>query len=169
MASPKASPRAGGSKAAPARRPAKRAVSKAGTVRRPPAGFVLPPHPSHFRELIGPVFMRRMPRKPPTALRFGLYVQPKHGNRSGNLHGGAVATLADIAMGYGCAYSARPMLRLVTVSLSVDYIGSADLGDWIEARIDVIRTGRRVAFAQCDVWNGRKRIARASASFLVVG
>ena len=150
--------------AAPARRPA-----KGGTARRPPAGFVLPPHPSHFRELIGPVYMRRMPGKPLTALRFGLYVQPKHSNRSGNLHGGAVATLADIAMGYGCAYSARPMLRLVTVSLSVDYIGSADLGDWIEARIDVIRTGRRVAFAQCDVWNGRKRIARASASFLVVG
>jgi acyl-coenzyme A thioesterase 13 len=158
---------------APARRTTLPRSAKPSAKRKPaghpPAGFVLPPHPSHFRELIGPVYMRRMPGKPLTALRFGLYVQPKHGNRSGNLHGGAVATLADIAMGYGCAYSAKPMLRLVTVSLSVDYIGSADLGDWIEARIDVIRTGRRVAFAQCDVWNGRKRIARASASFLVVG
>ena len=121
-------------------------------------------HPSAFREYVGPIYIRRTAG----GTLFGLRVQAKHGNRDGGLHGGVLATLADMAMGYSCCFPRQPPLRLVTVSLSVDYAGSADEGDWIEARVDVQKVGRRMAFANCFVWRGGERIARASGSYLVL-
>lgn len=121
-------------------------------------------HSSAFREYAGPIYIRRAAG----GTLFGLRVQAKHGNRVGGLHGGVLATLADMAMGYSCCFTRQPPLRMVTVSLSVDYAGSADEGDWIEARVDVQKVGRRVAFANCFVWRGEERIARASGSYLVL-
>jgi acyl-coenzyme A thioesterase 13 len=130
----------------------------------PPPGWSKPVHSSAFREYAGPIYIRRAAG----GTLFGLRVQAKHGNRVGGLHGGVLATLADMAMGYSCCFTRQPPLRMVTVSLSVDYAGSADEGDWIEARVDVQKVGRRVAFANCFVWRGEERIARASGSYLVL-
>lgn len=121
-------------------------------------------HPSAFREYAGPIYITHAAG----GTLFGLRVQAKHGNRVGGLHGGVLATLADMAMGYSCSFTRQPPLRLVTVSLSVDYAGGADEGDWIEARVDVQKVGRRVAFANCFIWRGEERIARASGSYLVL-
>jgi uncharacterized protein (TIGR00369 family) len=130
----------------------------------PPPGWSKPVHPSAFREYVGPVYIKRSAG----GTLFGLRVQAKHGNRDGGLHGGVLATLADMAMGYSCCFTRQPPLRLVTVSLSVDYAGSADEGDWIEARVDVQKVGRRMAFANCFIWCGGERIVRASGSYLVL-
>ena len=130
----------------------------------PPPGWSKPAHPSTFREHAGPIYIRRAAG----GNSFGLRVQAKHGNRDGGLHGGVLATLADMAMGYSCSITRQPPLRMVTVSLSIDYAGSADEGDWIEARVDVQKMGRRVSFANCFIWRGEQRIARASGSYLVV-
>jgi len=130
----------------------------------PPPGWSKPAHPSAFREYAGPIYITHAAG----GTLFGLRVQAHHGNRGGGLHGGVLATLADVAMGYSCSFTRQPPLRMVTVSLSVDYAGSADEGDWIEARVDVQKVGRRVAFANCFVWRGEERIARASGSYLVL-
>jgi acyl-coenzyme A thioesterase 13 len=130
----------------------------------PPPGWSKPEHPSAFREYAGPIYIRRAAG----GTSFGLRVQAKHGNRIGGLHGGVLATLADMAMGYSCCFTRQQPLRMVTVSLSVDFTGSADEGDWIEARVDVQKVGRRVAFANCFIWRGKERIARASGSYFVL-
>jgi acyl-coenzyme A thioesterase PaaI-like protein len=84
------------------------------------------------------------------------------------VHGGVMATLADIALGYGISYASDPPLSLVTASLTLDFAGSARQGDWLEARVDLQKTGTRLAFANCYIWVAGQRVVRASASFAVM-
>jgi acyl-coenzyme A thioesterase 13 len=51
------------------------------------------------------------------------------------------------------------------VSLTIDYAGSARVGDWVEARAEVQRVGSRLGFANCYLLTGEQRIVRASAIF----
>jgi acyl-coenzyme A thioesterase PaaI-like protein len=53
----------------------------------------------------------------------------------------------------------------VTVSLSVDFVDAARLGDLLEVRPTVLRVGRSLAFVECHVVAGERVIARGSATF----
>lgn len=101
-------------------------------------------------------------------LIIGLRVAEKHTNSRGTIHGGVLATLGDIALGYAMAFSSAPPRRALTASLSIDYVGSAKVGDWIEARVDKYKVGRTLAFANAYVTVDGAQIARVSAVFAVV-
>jgi len=92
-------------------------------------------------------------------------MQEKHANARGVAHGGLLMTLADIALGYNTAYQEDPPASLVTASLTADFAGTAKLGDWIEAHVDVQKSGRRLAFANAYLTVDGERILRASAVF----
>lgn len=102
-------------------------------------------------------------------LVLGLRAEEKHCNMRGTVHGGILATLADVALGYCIAFSSQPPTGLVTASLTLDYAGTASKGDWLEARVDVLKKGSRLAFANCYISAGESRIVRASAVFAVMG
>jgi len=74
-----------------------------------------------------------------------------------------------VALGYALAFSYNPPASLVTANLSLDFAGTAKVGDWLEARVDAQKQGSRLSFANCYVFNGEQRIVRASAVFLVAG
>jgi len=76
-------------------------------------------------------------------------VLEKHTNARGTVHGGLLATIADIVLGYAAAFSRDPPLSLVTSTLSIDFAGTAKLADWIEARADIQRVGKRMAYVKC--------------------
>jgi acyl-coenzyme A thioesterase 13 len=116
-------------------------------------------------DLIGPVYSRGEGRD----LALGLRAESKHCNMRGGVHGGILATLADVALGYAMAFSTTPPTGLVTVNLTLDFAGTARVGDWIEARVDVQKQGGRLAFANCYITVGEQRIVRASGVFLVAG
>lgn len=128
-----------------------------------PAGFEPLFRTSPFLDLLGPFYYR----KDGDALVVGLYIAEKHTNARGAAHGGLLMTLSDIAIGYATAFSADPPLRLVTTNMSVDFAGAAKIGDWVEARVDIQKTGRRLAFANAYLHVGPERVVRASATFLV--
>ena len=122
---------------------------------------------SPFMDLIGPLYERR----DATGITVGFQVSEKHGNRRGRVHGGMICTLADFAMGYTASRISNPPRRLVTTTLSVDFAGNALPGDWVEARVDLYRPGKRIAFVECFIWrtgNSPDRIAHASATFLIM-
>ena len=98
-------------------------------------------------------------------LVLGVRVAQKHANARGFAHAGLLLALADVALGYAAEASEEEPVSLVTASLTADFVGSAGLGDWVEARVDVQRVGRRMAFANCYLHAGKKRIVRASAVF----
>ncbi len=129
-----------------------------------PEGFEPLFRSSPFLDLLGPVYNRRTDR----ALLIGFFAAEKHCNARGVVHGGVISSLADVALGYSAVVSQDQPKPLVTANLSVDYAGAAKLGDWIEIETDVQKVGGKMAFANCYVRVGAKRIARASAVFSVV-
>ena len=116
-------------------------------------------------DLIGPLYCRGEGAD----LIIGLGVEPKHCNARGTVHGGILATLADVALGYNMAFSSTPPASLVTANLTLDFAGTAKIGDWLEARVDVQKQGSRLSFANCYITVNEQRIVRASAVFLVAG
>ena len=130
-----------------------------------PPGFGPLFRTSPVLELIGPLYCRGEG----AGLVVGLRVEQKHCNARGSVHGGILATLADVALGYAMAFSSSPPASLVTVNLTLDFAGSAGIGDWIEAQVDVQKQGGRLAFANCYLAANGQRIVRASGVFLNAG
>ena len=130
-----------------------------------PAGFGPLFRSSPVIDLIGPVYSKGEGAE----LVLGLRVEQKHCNMRGALHGGILATLADIALGYAIAFSSKPPTGLVTANLTLDFAGTAKIGDWLEVRVDIQKKGSRLAFGNCYISVGEQRIVRASAVFVVAG
>jgi hypothetical protein len=78
------------------------------------------------------------------------------------------AALTDAAMGYSCAHRMDNKFSLVTVGLSVDFIGSAKIGEWLTIESNVVKTGSTICFVQCLAIADDAVIARANATFRVV-
>ena len=126
-----------------------------------PSGFAPLFRTSPFLEATGPFYFRRDGER----LIIGLRVLEKHVNARGFAHGGLLMTLADIALGYSLAYREDPPASFVTATLSADFAGSAKLGDWVEAHVDIQKSGTRLAFANAYLVVDGERILRASAVF----
>jgi uncharacterized protein (TIGR00369 family) len=134
-------------------------VTKAAEV---PEGFrALQRGSSPFLSSLGPLYAR----SEGSGVVIGLRIEEKHLNTRGVAHGGMLVTLADSALGIAIAMSRSPPHPMVTVNLSADFADAAREGDWVEARVDVQKIGKRLAFASCHLWVGEKRILRASGIF----
>jgi acyl-coenzyme A thioesterase 13 len=116
---------------------------------------------SPFFDLIGPLLSRR----DEAGIQFALQIDERHINARGFAHGGVLAALADVALGYTAAMEQDPPARLITASLTIDFAGAVRTGDLLTASVDVQRVGKRMAFANCYLVCDRGRVARASAVF----
>ncbi len=123
-----------------------------------PAGFAAYPENSPFLERLGPLYLRMDGMKPIIGLRICLH----HCNNKGTAHGGLLASLANISLGKSAGRSQEPRIPLVTTSLTVDYLASARLSDWILADPDFQRVGKGLAFANGYIRSGDKVLARAN-------
>lgn len=130
-----------------------------------PVGFTLLPPASRFNELVGPLYERRGEG----TVALGLRVEDKHCNSRGFCHGGVLATLADLALGYGLMAKTGSRGGFVTAHLDIDYAGTAAIGDWIQSEITVQRVGSRLAFASGFLCVGEGRIVRMSGIFAAPG
>ena len=130
----------------------------------PPPGFEPLFRSTPFLDHLGPFFMRK---DLDGAFVLGLRVLPFHANGRGNAHGGLLMTLCDIALGYRTTASVSPRPFLTTANVTTDFAGSAKVGDWIEAHVDVQKVGRTLAFANCYVVCEGRRIVHASGIFSV--
>jgi uncharacterized protein (TIGR00369 family) len=136
-------------------------------MRQAPDGFEPHTRKSPLTNPWEPLYARRGPAK----VELGLVVGEPHTNSRGLLHGGLIAALADNAMGLSCgqamAEGGLASNGLVTVSLSVDYLGKARIGDWLAVDTEFVRTGRTLCFAGAQVTANGEPIARAHATFRV--
>jgi len=130
-----------------------------------PKGFEPIFRSSPYLELLGPIYNKKTDK----GLVIGLMAEAKHCNAREQVHGGVFSSLADIALGYNAAFSKEIPVPIVTASLTIDYVGAAKLGEWIEIETDVQKVGRKMAFANCYFIVNSQRIARASGVFTVVG
>jgi uncharacterized protein (TIGR00369 family) len=125
-------------------------------------------HPgSGYSQLIG----YRVTRWDTGYCEMELTVEPKHLNRLDVPHGGVLATLIDTAAGIAVALAQGPdkVLPAVTLSLSMQFLGQAKLGDILTATGRRIGGGRTVAYGTTEITNQDGRaIARGDATFRYV-
>jgi uncharacterized protein (TIGR00369 family) len=98
----------------------------------------------------------------------GLRAGPAHTNSRGFVHGGLISSLADNAMGLSCARKLGDGASLVTVNLTVDFLGSALTGQWLEFDTVFVKPGGTLCFTQAFVTADGQPCARANAVFRVV-
>jgi len=114
-----------------------------------------------FLTELGPLYVKSGERASGIALR----ITRRHSNSRGIAHGGVLLTLADSAMGGALYHSRQPPMPIVTVSLASDFLSPAQIGDWVEAKVEILRVGRQLAYAQCELMVGTRRVMRASGVF----
>jgi uncharacterized protein (TIGR00369 family) len=128
-----------------------------------PEGFEEMPTFGPFHALLGPMYFRRTEDQ----MIVGLHVEDKHRNRGQMMHGGMICTLADTASHWAAKNARQPTAYMLTTGLSVNLMGNAAPGEWVEARVDVLRAGRSIVFTNCQIFSGGRTIASASAQFQV--
>ncbi len=97
-------------------------------------------------------------------LKLGIIVDTQHTNSRGLVHGGLIAALSDNVMGWSCSMQYETP-RSFTLNLSLDYMGIAKQGQWLEFSPTVSKLGGTVCFAQCFVTANTTAIARASGVY----
>lgn len=98
----------------------------------------------------------------------GLRAAAAHCNSRGFVHGGLISALADNAMGLSCARHLGDLSSLVTVNLTLDFLGSALQGQWLEFDTMFVKPGGTLCFTQAFVTADGQPCARANAVFRVV-
>jgi uncharacterized protein (TIGR00369 family) len=103
----------------------------------------------------------------------GVEIREPHCNARGFAHGGLISSLADNAMGLSAVRQARQTqandkISALTVSLSLDFLDTASIGDFLEVKPQLLKVGRTLAFVECRIVCGERLVARASASFRMV-
>ena len=131
-----------------------------------PEGFQLDQRikPHTFGGWVGPFYSRRHGDD----LSLGLRIEERHCNSRGTCHGGLLATLADIALGYACALAGDPdggKRNFVTVDLSLQYLASTHVGDWVQSEVTVLSPGSRTASATGHLLVNGEPVVRISANF----
>jgi uncharacterized protein (TIGR00369 family) len=129
-----------------------------------PEGFTHHTRTSPVTEPWEPIYAKRTS----DAFILALRLAKPHTNSRGIVHGGLIATLADNAMGLTCGVRMKEPQRLVTISLSIDYLAPANIGQWLAVETNFVKLGGSVCFAQCFVTADGEPCARASATFKIV-
>lgn len=101
--------------------------------------------------------------------RFEMEADPaRHANPMGTLHGGVLCDLADGAMGMAFASTLADAESFTTLELKINYLRPV----WrthLTADARVVRRGRDVGLAECDVLDGDGAlVARASSTCMVL-
>jgi len=133
-----------------------------------PAGFSRHARTSPLTEPWEPIYAKAENGSIILALR----IRREHCNSRGFAHGGLISTLADNAMGLSLEETLRlqgeeRVSRALTITLALDFLGSAQIGQWVEFGPRVLRAGKSLGFVDCIVRADDKPIARGNATFRV--
>jgi len=118
-----------------------------------------------FLDRVGPLYARLADGE----FVLGFRVEPGHCNPGGTCHGGMMSTLADMLLILGANAQANLQRYMTTVNLTLDFLGPAPNGCWLEGRAQVLRVTRSLVFAQGTMTRDGEPVLRASAILKPVG
>ncbi len=100
-----------------------------------------------------------------TLLRYTF--RTEHGNRKGDVHGGVLATIVDLAMSQAIRTLTPDIAGMSTINMTVNYLDTAS-GNLI-ARGRTIKVGRTIAVgeATCETLDGRV-VVQATGAFRMI-
>ena len=122
----------------------------------PPGGFELLVPTNPYWKQFGEVYADRVRHR--LAFRVGEH----HCNPIQTLHGGALATFADMQLLAMPECTDAPGTHAPTISLDIEYLAAAVCGDWVEAHVSLDRVTRRLIFSRAMISVGDTLIARAN-------
>lgn len=116
-----------------------------------------------YMEMVGPLFMRVDPERGPL---FGFRVEQRHCNAIGICHGGMIATFADIYLPTQLRFDPEfDDGYTPTISLTLDFLGMARIGSWVEGSGRLLRRTGRMIFTEGLVTADGEPVLRASGAF----
>jgi uncharacterized protein (TIGR00369 family) len=90
-------------------------------------------------------------------------------NPMGAIHGGAVAAIIDEVLGFQIFIKSDEGAAYVSMTMNVDFLKAAKVGDIITGIPKVIRVGRRTANVRCDLLNQHGQlVAQGVSNFMRV-
>jgi uncharacterized protein (TIGR00369 family) len=96
-----------------------------------------------------------------------LLADERHLNPGGTVHGGAIATLVDVAMGAAVYAGGDDGERPVTIEMKVNYLDAGEPGE-LRAVASVRRRGSRFTVLEAEVTQRGRVVAFATGSFTTV-
>lgn len=117
-----------------------------------------------FLETIGPLYGKWDGAR----LLMGFRVEIRHCNPGNVVHGGMMATFADMFIPIAARMQSKADVGFApTVNLTLDFIAPAKLGSWVEGTADFLRAGKTLFFAHGTATADGVLCLRASAIFKV--
>lgn len=100
-----------------------------------------------------------------------LEVLPMHLQQDGFLHGGVIATLADIVAGFSAFTLVAAEQKVVTGEIKVSFFSKGE-GKKIKAVGRVIKPGKKINFCEAEIYSiendGERLIAKATTSMITI-
>ncbi len=112
-----------------------------------PSGYVQFPTPEGFQATVGPFYSKR---HDDGTITFGFPAEKRHANPNGVIHGGMLVTFIDHVLGF-YVWRAIGDNKCATISLNCDFLSSARVGDWVQARGEITRQTRSVVFCRGEL------------------
>ncbi len=71
------------------------------------------------------------------------------------LHGGATAAIVDDSIG-AAVFSLGAGASYRTVNITIDYFAPARINEYIKVNARIVKKGRQIINAECEIWNNDK-------------
>jgi len=126
-----------------------------------PPGFGPLPEKLGFTNHVGPVFFGERESQ----IVLGFRVLNHHVNPAGMCHGGMLMTVIDLGLILGILAVHAHSNFAPTMSLSVDFLAPAHLGDWVESRVDFVHATKRRGTASGRLVGPKGVLLRANGTF----
>jgi uncharacterized protein (TIGR00369 family) len=111
----------------------------------PPEGFTPFAVKESFAAIAGPFFVAEDPR------RVGMFAERRHANIAGAVHGGALATLADMALFVIAGDNDEGVFPAVTLTLNTTFVAAGKTGRFLVAQGRVVKAGRSIVFIDGEI------------------
>jgi len=99
--------------------------------------------------------------------RLELCADSRHANLYSMTHGGVLTTMADTAMGAKCLALNK---RVVTISLTIEFMHAIMTGTRIMTDAKVLHDGHQTMVCECNIIDAAGKLyAKSSATFFVTG
>lgn len=97
----------------------------------------------------------------------GFIADARHANYHGTVHGGALMTFADIALGW-IAADALDATNCVTVQLAMQFVAAPKLGEFVHCSAELVRQTSQIIFVRGLIKADDRTVASADGMWKVV-
>jgi uncharacterized protein (TIGR00369 family) len=127
-----------------------------------PHGFVRVPIGGDFSSHNGPLYARWHDDH----FQLGFRVNERQINPAKSCHGGMLSLFADILLSSAAQYQTDiPRQFLPTISLQLDFMASAPLGEWVQGQADILKVTKNLVFSQGLITCNDAVVVRSSGVF----